>query len=330
MGSIAIRTIDLFCGAGGSSHGAQNADDSIEIIAGFDNWKPALKIFKANFPNAKVFGSDIRRILPVEIKSELGRVDLMLASPECTNHSRAKGAGKRSEQSKKTAFQVLIFAKVLRPTWIVVENVVGMKSWKRYDEFISKLKYLGYFVAEFQLNANDYSVPQSRERVFILCSLIDEPGMPVQDSAERVPVSLILSENSYPFRLLHQEGRAEATIIKAERAIDHLGEDTPFLIVYYGAGRDNNGGWQKVSDPLRTVTTLDRFAYVIPGENGEGHLMRMLQPEELKLAMGFDQAFILSDVPGLNRRKRIKLMGNAVCPPVMKAIVKSLISQKGI
>jgi len=48
----------------------------------------------------------------------------------------------------------------------------------------------------------------------------------------------------------------------------------------------------------------------------------MLQPEELKLAMGFDHNYSLN-IP-VTRREKIKLMGNGVCPPVMSSIVKSL------
>jgi DNA (cytosine-5)-methyltransferase 1 len=50
-------------------------------------------------------------------------------------------------------------------------------------------------------------------------------------------------------------------------------------------------------------------------------MMRMLQPEELKLAMGYDENFKLPS--GLSRRAKIKLMGNGVCPPVMEAVVNA-------
>jgi DNA (cytosine-5)-methyltransferase 1 len=96
-----------------------------------------------------------------------------------------------------------------------------------------------------------------------------------------------------------------------------LGEDEPFLIVYYGS--DGAGGWQPLDRPLRTVTTLDRFAYVNP--TPEGHMMRMLQPEELKLAMGWPERFRLNHG---SRRDRIRMIGNAVCPKVMQSVVETL------
>jgi DNA (cytosine-5)-methyltransferase 1 len=105
---------------------------------------------------------------------------------------------------------------------------------------------------------------------------------------------------------------------RAERAIAELGEDACFLIVYYGS--DAAGGWQKVDAPLRTITTLDRFAFVKPGTSG--HMMRMLQPPELKAAMGWPKSYRINHG---TRRDKVKMIGNAVCSPVMKAIVKSLI-----
>ena len=62
--------------------------------------------------------------------------------------------------------------------------------------------------------------------------------------------------------MLRSENRAKATIERAERAITALGVRKAFLLVYYGS--DAAGGWQRLTAPLRTLTTLDRFAYVKP------------------------------------------------------------------
>ncbi len=72
--------------------------------------------------------------------------------------------------------------------------------------------------------------------------------------------------------------------------------------------------------PLRTITTLDRFAIVKP--SNKGHLMRMLQVDELKAAMGMPEEMKFEYG---SRRDKIKMIGNAVCPPVMKTVVTELI-----
>jgi DNA (cytosine-5)-methyltransferase 1 len=320
-----IQAIDLFCGAGGSTYGATKA--GINVVAGFDMWDLAIKAYKTNFPNSKPFKSDLRDYSVKDIQNihtSLGKIDLILASPECTNHSKAKGAAERSEESKETAFEAIRFAKVIKPSWMIIENVVEFGTWNRFKELLEDLWELGYFVRQISLNAKDFGVPQSRERLFLLCSLSGKSDEPVFRARKIKPISTVIdTSEKYGFTPLRKEGRAENTIKSAERAIAELGNRTPFLLVYYGSARKGNSGWQTIDAPLGTITTLDRFAYVVPGKNG--HMMRMLQPEELKRAMGFKSDYKLDSIDGLTRRDRIKLMGNGVCPPVMESLVRSLV-----
>jgi DNA (cytosine-5)-methyltransferase 1 len=320
-----IQAIDLFCGAGGSTYGATRA--GVNVVAGFDMWDLAIKAYKTNFPKAKPFKRDLRSFSEKEIegfKSTFGNIDLILASPECTNHSRAKGAAERSEESKETAFEAIRFAKVIKPSWMIIENVVEFQSWNRFKDLLDDLWGLGYFVRQITLNAKDFGVPQSRERLFLLCSLSGKTEEPIFRQKNIKPVSSIIdTSEKYSFTPLKKKGRAENTLKSAERAIKALGNKESFLLVYYGSARKGDGGWQTLDEPLGTITTLDRFAYVVPGKNG--HMMRMLQPEELKKAMGFKSDYKLDSIDGLTRRDRIKLMGNGVCPPVMESLVRSLI-----
>lgn len=315
-----IRAIDLFCGAGGSSAGARSA--GVQIVAGFDIWEPAIKTYRANFPETAVYHADIRQLSPKIVRSEIGNIDLILASPECTSHSIARGAKEKNEESRRTAFQATRFAREFRPQWIIIENVIRMQSWSEHSRLLDELWELGYFVRQIALNSQDFGVPQSRRRLFLLCSLSSDVKLPVaMTKSHNVASSIIDTSDKYCMTPLRRSGRAQATIDRADRAISALGTEEPFLIVYYGS--DKGGGWQSLDRPLRTITTLDRFAYVKPVK--ETHLMRMLQPEELKLAMGFGPSFKLDKVEGLTRRQRVKLMGNGVCPPVMHSAVKALI-----
>jgi DNA (cytosine-5)-methyltransferase 1 len=250
---------------------------------------------------------------------KLGKVDLILASPECTNHSVAKGNKPRCEQSRETALLVIKFAKVFQPRWLVIENVISMKNWKRYTELISDIERLGYKTNMQILNSADFGVPQARRRMFILCDRERKP-QPVKIPKKQIKTArhFIDGNGTYNYSPLRTPKRARATLERADRAIASLGENSPFLIVYYGT--DHAGGWQSIDVPLRTITTLDRFAYVKPATSG--HVMRMLQPTELKQAMGWPKKFKLNHG---TRRDKIKMVGNAVCPPVMKAIVKNLI-----
>ncbi|MSQ48740.1 MAG: DNA cytosine methyltransferase [Deltaproteobacteria bacterium] len=312
-----IRAIDLFCGAGGSSWGARLG--GAQIVAGFDASLEAGAAFQSNFPNAKFFHGRLESLDPYKLKKSLGEIDLIIASPECTNHSLAKGSARKSESSRATALQVARFAEVLAPRWIAIENVGRMRRWSKYASFVSRLKCLGYNISEQLLNAADFGVPQRRRRLFLLCDLEKEPKrVSAATTAHRHASAIIDMNGTYALSPLRKKKRAKATLQRARKAIAAVGYKKPFLLVYYGS--DRAGGWQRVTATLRTITTLDRFALVKPSKGG--HVMRMLQVPELKAAMGMPQAFSLGDG---SRRQQIHMIGNAVCPPVMRAVVRTLI-----
>lgn len=312
-----MRTLDLFCGAGLSSSGARAA--GVTITGAIDLCSIATRTFAHNFPDAFVVNRRLEDVKPARLRAQIGKIDLLLASPECTNHTCAKGSAPRSETSRATAMQVVRFAEAFRPRWIVLENVVHMRPWARYIDLITQLKTLGYGVLEQVLDSSAFGVAQRRKRLFVICDRKKQPAPVTPPSRPRlIPVSAVLDECSqWRMTPLFRHGRARDTLARARRAMKQLGRRAPFLIVYYGT--DGCGGWQSIDRPLRTVTTIDRFALVRP--TADGHMMRMLQVPELMRAMGVDDNF---ELPIGTRREKIRLLGNGVCPPVMKRVVESL------
>jgi DNA (cytosine-5)-methyltransferase 1 len=298
----------------------------VEPVGGIDIWKDAVDTYKLNFPDAKAYCSDIRKLSARQVAKEVGGIDILLASPECTSHSVARGNRKPCDSSRKTAFEVIRFARAMKPRWVVVENVVAMQRWDQYGNWLRRLQGLGYNVLEAKLDASDYGVAQSRRRLFVMCDRERQPTVPSKRTGRKCTVGQILEPraivNGYNFTFspLEGNGRAEATLARARRAIKELGRDQPFLIVYYGS--DAVGGWQSLDRPLRTITTLDRFALVRP--TSSGHEMRMLQPSELAAAMGFPDDYKWVKTC---RRVRIKLVGNAVSPLMMKAVIENLVAE---
>jgi len=313
-----IQTLDLFAGVGGSSYGALLG--GAKVVAAVDLLQLAKKTYLDNFEGVKYYGYKCENLSPKTVQNDVGSIDLLIASPECTSHTPAKGNAERSDYSRMTAFQVVRFARVLKPRWMIVENVLQMRQWERYDEWINKLVALGYKISEQVLNAVDFGVPQSRKRMFVICdSETDPPQVKPSPIVQMTSASKIIDTNgTYHYSKLITDNRAIATLERAHRAIAALGDKKAFLLVYYGS--DGSGGWQTLDVPLRTITTLDRFAFVRPGVDCQ-YEMRMLQVPELKRAMGFPEDYKLQHG---TRRDKIKLLGNAVCPPVMKAIVETL------
>lgn len=311
--------IDMFCGGGLGARGAVMA--GCTPFFAVDSWSTATATYQDNFPGAKVLNKSIEKLNP---KRLLGgqRVDLLLTSPECTSHSPAKGAKTGSETSRKTALTALVWAEKIKPRWIILENVPQIRNWGRYPELTDGLKELGYGIREQIVDASEFGVPQARRRLFIMCELDNEPApLKRRDSIKRSARTVLDPRGIWDTTPLYAENRAEGTLERAETAINSLGSSASFLLVYYGS--DGGGGWQPLDEPLRTVTTLDRFALVekLKGE----YRMRMLQPNELAKAMGLPNSHKFNHG---TRRDKVKLCGNGICAPVMRRVVSSLIPAK--
>ena len=121
---------DLFCGGGGTSTGMINAfrragiaDKDIHLI-GVNHWNIAIETNKLNHPFEKLYCSTVEQVKPREAVPS-GHLNFLWASPECTNHSRAKGGRPRDKQSRATAWDILKWVQELYIDRIYIENGVG-------------------------------------------------------------------------------------------------------------------------------------------------------------------------------------------------------------
>ena len=105
----------------------------------------------------------------------------------------------------------------------------------------------------------------------------------------------------------------------------HFGEVRAFLVKYYGG--ESTG--QSVAEPLDTITTHDRFGLVTI--QGVDYAivdigLRLLEPRELYGCQGFPKDYIIDhgfDGKKYSRSEQVKRCGNAVCPPIPAALVRS-------
>lgn len=88
---MTLTATDLFCGAGGSSLGAEWA--GLELVMAANHWQTAVDVHQAHFPNA---GHDVADISQADPR-RYPRTDVLLASPECTNHSQARGVSRKRQ-----------------------------------------------------------------------------------------------------------------------------------------------------------------------------------------------------------------------------------------
>ena len=105
----------------------------------------------------------------------------------------------------------------------------------------------------------------------------------------------------------------------------HFAEVRALLVKYYGNEKDG----QPVNEPLDTIPTKDRFGLVTVYISNEPYVivdigLRMLQPHELYAAQGFPADYIFdrqADGTPITKTAQVQKCGNAVCPPVARAIV---------
>lgn len=179
-----IYCADLFCGGGGTSTGMIAAFQRVGIdfhLIGVNHWNIAIDTNRLNHPFEKLYCSTIQNVKPREAVPG-GRLHFLWASPECTNHSRAKGGRPKDDQSRATAWDILKWAQELYIDRIYIENVVEFRDWGPIDSFgrpikakkghtfqafINALKSLGYTIDYQEMNAADFGAPTNRKRLII-------------------------------------------------------------------------------------------------------------------------------------------------------------------
>lgn len=158
------RAASLFCGAGGACLGLRQA--GYEVIAGVDFDPLALATYSAAGGHAVQHMITEGAAVPPEWVEPMTGLDLLWASPPCQPWSRA-GKMKGAEDERDAWPATIAAVALLKPRWFVAENVRGVEQ--HLDEYvIPALKRLGYVVGWQRLNAADYGVPQTRQRVILV------------------------------------------------------------------------------------------------------------------------------------------------------------------
>ncbi len=181
--------ISLFCGCGGSSYGYRKSGFS--DFLGIDSSPLSCESYGLNFPNAKVWNRDIKKVSPKEILSNFGMfkgdLDLLDSSPPCQGFSIA---GKREvlDVRNELFLHTKRFIVGLQPKVFIIENVDGLLHGKMkgvFNHIISELEKTTYRIKWKSLNSIYYGVPQSRQRIIIMGVRKDldmEPVFPEHDN----------------------------------------------------------------------------------------------------------------------------------------------------
>jgi len=158
-----MKSVDLFCGAGGLSLGLKEA--GIEVVEAYDNWLPAITTYCANLgKSAKVLDASNVECTVEHISAHAP--DVIAGSPPCQDFSTA---GKRKEGER--ANLTISFAQIISlclPAIVLMENVPQVRLSNTYQKPKSILKKCGYKFAEMVLDASFFRIPQSRKRFIMV------------------------------------------------------------------------------------------------------------------------------------------------------------------
>lgn len=173
-----ITATDQFCGAGGSTSGAKAA--GVEVKMALNHWKLAIETHNTNHPTTDHDCTDIQACDPRRYPS----TDLLITSPECTNHTNTKGVSRKmqqranlfgstvdaaAERSRATMWDVCRFAEFHKYNLIIVENVVEARAWITWDAWLQAMHALGYNHKCVYMNSmHHWPTPQSRDRMYVV------------------------------------------------------------------------------------------------------------------------------------------------------------------
>jgi DNA (cytosine-5)-methyltransferase 1 len=286
--------IDLFAGGGGASEGIERAL-GLAVDVAINHDEEAIRMHWLNHPKTRHIPEDIWKVAPLKVTG--GRpVGLLWASPDCTHHSRAKGGKPRDSKKRCLADVVVDWARLTKPRIIILENVPEFTEWGPLDKkgqpikdkkglyfqrWYNNLCAAGYQAEWRYLKACDYGVPTSRKRWFLIARCDGHPivwpepthghGLkPYRTAAECIdfylpcPSIFLSKKEAKQLGFNVQRPLKEKTLRRIAKGIFKfvINSGDPFII---GIDQQNSQSatWP-ASEPLRTITTENRFAVVAP------------------------------------------------------------------
>lgn len=161
--------ISLFSGAGGLDRGFHNAGFKTLVANEYD--PKICPTFKANFPDVELIEGDIRNISSERFPKGITGI---IGGPPCQSWSEAAITSKEigiQNHRGKLFFEYIRILQDTQPLFFCCENVSGMLA-KRHSEAVQEFMRLfdeaGYDVNLQMLNANNFDVPEDRDRVFYI------------------------------------------------------------------------------------------------------------------------------------------------------------------
>lgn len=304
-----VRTISLFSGCGGSDLALANL--GFQIVWANDISEIACDTYRDNIGSTIEYGN-------ISDFEKFPAADFLIGCYPCQGFTQ----GGRRDSSDSINYLYREFDRVLRfvsPKAFVVENVNGMlygKNTQLLENQVFRYRLAGYCVKWQVLNAQDYGVPQNRNRVFIVGIRSD------LDFQYKFPTAQFGPKAGRKFR-----SQKSALHGLPEWPVGEF-NDEPFHWYYLSRNRRRSwdrpspcivGHWRHVplhpmSPPLKRIHT-DKWMFSRKG------WARRLSYRECAALQGFPRSFVWRRG---SIRQRFQMIGNAVPPPLFESVVRNL------
>jgi DNA (cytosine-5)-methyltransferase 1 len=335
-----ISAVDLFCGAGGLTHGLLLA--GIDVAAGIDADGSTKHAYTANNARARFLKWNVTYKTSSQVRKLFDRKKyrLLAGCAPCQPFSKLTNGIER-HRSWDLLDNFARYIKKISPDLVTMENVpeLAYRGSEVFDHFRETLENRGYHVDWDIVNCKDYGAPQSRKRLVLVASLLGEIKVPKgRRKAKTVRTAIgklakLSSGETDPADPLHTAALLSPLNLQRVRATPHDGgtkDAWPKRLLLdchqtaRGARYHSIYGRMWWNRPAPTMTTLCNG--IGNGRFGHPEQDRAITLREAALLQSFPPSYeFWPENETLNRKAVARMIGNAVPPALGRALGKALL-----
>jgi DNA (cytosine-5)-methyltransferase 1 len=352
-----LQAISLFSGCGGDTLGLERA--GFKVVAYNEFKKYAIDTHQLNFPDSTLLKekekTDITKVPDSAFLPYKGKVQIVFAGFPCQGFSKA-GKKDHADPRNQMFRQFLRVAKLVRPQFIIGENVTGLQTMKSgpnetdplmIDIICKEFRDAGYQLYYNVVEATDFGVPQKRKRVILVgwdtwrtqAKRIEPESFwaAVTNFGGRLPVTSLRNfvtnsmEGAHPIPEAFVPGDFSDFALPIQENAEPTGIPHPYVVLK--SNTDLLSCSKRVSpihseivdvnNPSKTIIcTYDHQPRLLVGlrkPSGAAYC-RTLLPDELKQIQGFPSTFTVTG----SKKDQVTQIGNAVPPPIIHSVASCL------
>jgi DNA (cytosine-5)-methyltransferase 1 len=235
-----MKAVSLFCGAGGMDVGVQNA--GFKIVAANELDAYACKTYRENHKDTILYEGDIENNF--DAIGTHKNIDLVFGGPPCQGFSIA-GKMNPDDPRSKLVFSFCNVIERVMPKAFIMENVKALGSLEKFkpirENIFERMLSKGYTMSMVILNAKDFGVPQSRERVFIIGVYGESKQITYSDFECKKEKAISLRESIIHLGPAGSERNSRVTKAKITLAKKPVLRKSPYAgMLFNGQGRPLN------------------------------------------------------------------------------------------